>query len=146
RRGIEFGPEHRHAALTEPLNQMFERILGASAVSEAFRELQDQSNEDAARIRPFDGALELIEHLRSTGRNVGIWTNRDKTSAELILRHTGLDRLSHTWLSGNCVTERKPHPEGLIRMRHFFGTKPSEMVMVGDHEHDVTAGKQVGTF
>jgi phosphoglycolate phosphatase len=142
--GASFEPELRRAALTDPLHEFFERHLGRSAVPEAFARLQIRSNDDARRIQPFVGMAGLIRQLQAHGSRVAVWTNRDLESADLILEHSGLKPLTEACVSGTCVAERKPKPEGLLRLIGRFGCDPSEVTMVGDHEHDVLAAKEVG--
>lgn len=142
--GTSFGPELRRAALTDSLVDFFERHLGRGAVPEAFARLQIRSNDDARRIRPFVGLDNLIRQLQERGSRVAVWTNRDLESASLILEHSGLRALTEACVSGTCVVERKPKPEGLLRLIDRFGCQPGEVTMVGDHEHDVTAAKAVG--
>lgn len=142
--GTSFEPELRRAALTDPLRELFERHLGRSAVPEAFARLQIRSNDDARLIRPYAGLDGLIRQLQQRGARVAVWTNRDLESASLILEHSGLKPLTEVCVSGTCVTERKPRPEGLLRLIDRFGCDPDEVTMVGDHEHDVSAAKEVG--
>jgi pyrophosphatase PpaX len=144
--GASFAPELRRAALTDPLDQLFALHLGLGreALPEVFARLQARCNGDARFIRPFTGFDGLLSKLRDGGARVAVWTNRDFESASLILEHSGLKRLTDGMVSGTCVTDRKPHPEGLLRLIDQFGCHPSEVTMVGDHEHDVTAAKAVG--
>jgi len=142
--GRSFSDAHHEAALTDPLHSFFARHLGSDAVPSAMERLQTRSNADAANIRPFDGVPELLEHLLSHGCRVGVWTNRDKVSAQLILEASGLSRFAHSFVSGNCVSLRKPHPEGLRKVMAELGGELRSVVMIGDHEHDVTAAKAVG--
>lgn len=142
--GSRFAPELRQAALTEPLDRFFVQHLGEHSLSPAFDRLQALSNEDARRIRAFDGLESVIQKLLARGARVAVWTNRDLISASLILKHSGLSRLTEACVSGTCVAQRKPHPEGLLRLIERFGCDPGDVTMVGDHEHDVNAAKTVG--
>src|SRR4051794_2657939 len=76
--GARFGGDLRLPALTELLPEFFEKHLGAGAVAPAIALLQEQSNEDARRIQPFGGIVPLLDHLRSEGARIAVWTNRDR--------------------------------------------------------------------
>ena len=142
--GMKFGDELRLTALTEPLPLFLQRQLGAAQVPAAIAELQRLSNLDAEHIRPFDGAMDLVRALKDRGDHVSVWTNRDFVSADLILMHSGLSKFIDTCVSGTCVENRKPHPEGLRRIMEQFGLAPTQVTMIGDHEHDVTGAKGAG--
>lgn len=142
--GAHFTSALRQAALTEPLDRFFAVHLGRAAVPSAFDQLQTLSNDGARHIRPFGGIERTIQALLERGARVAVWTNRDLVSANLILKHSGLAHLSEACVSGTCVELRKPHPQGLLRIIERFGCDPSAVTMVGDHEHDVSAAKQIG--
>lgn len=144
-RGMLFNDSLHLAALTQPLPLFLQRHLGRPAVESAMTELQERSNEDARRIRPFPGILEMIQVLSQSGARVAVWTNRDLVSADLILRHSGLSPYVEICISGTCVTDRKPHPEGLLRIMKELGSLPPSVTMVGDHEHDVLGAKSANT-
>lgn len=143
-RGAQFRDEHRLPALTESLPVFLTHHLGKAALAEAFAELQRRSNDDAERILPFEGVTPLLSRLKNEGKRVAVWTNRDLESAELILRHSGLVRYVDYCVSGTCVENRKPHPEGLSRILARLDCKLASVTVVGDHDHDMLAAKAAG--
>lgn len=142
--GARFFPGLQYPALTERLDLFFEQHLGSRSVNTALSRLQFLSNRDAQRIQPFSGLITALHDLADQGSRIAVWTNRDRESASLILEASGLDRFAEVFISGTCVSRRKPDPEGLLTIIDRFGCDPSTVTMVGDHEHDVTAAKQVG--
>lgn len=142
--GAAFSEKLHHSALTESLPLFFEQHLGATVATAAMTKLQTRSNDDATRIQPFNGMTALVETLLNQGARVGVWTNRDLISAKLILEKTGLDRLVEICVSGTCVGQRKPHPEGLVKIIEHFKCAPEHITMVGDHEYDVLGAKEIG--
>lgn len=142
--GSEFTPELHHAFLTDPLDLLFERHLGKDAAPLAMATLRKRSREDASSILPFRELYQSVEFLAEQGARIAIWTNRDLDSAELIMKHSELDRYTELCVSGSCVSKRKPSPEGLLKIIETFQCDPSTVTMVGDHEHDVLAAKFVG--
>ena len=127
--GAEFAPDQRLPALTESVIPFLTRHLGPARVDTALQKLQAVSNADAEKIRPFDGVVDLISHLRGNGSQIAVWTNRDLESTRLILKHSGLDPLVDLCVSGSCVENRKPDPEGLTRITRQFGCRAER----GDH-------------
>lgn len=138
------GDAMQKEALTIPLVDFFEKHLGGERVSEAHRRLRQMSNRDARGILAYSELVQSLDYLKAKGARIAVWTNRDLESAELIIEHSGLGRWVETCVSGTCVGRRKPDPEGLLRLIQEFGCEPSEVIMVGDHEHDVSAAKAVG--
>ncbi len=133
-----------HAALTDPLPQFFEKHLGKELALEGLEKLQQMSNDHAKDVRPFEGMIETIEGLIKQGKDVAIWTNRDLHSATLIIQASKLDKLFSCVVSGTCVTLRKPHPEGILRIAKQFNCELKDVTVIGDHEHDVQGAKTAG--
>ena len=138
-----FTPELHWASLTEPVREFLARNLGDHAVPGALGELHERSNEDARWIRPFPGVVDILQTLSDRNARIGVWTSRDRISAQLILDHSGLGKYVECLVTGSCVVERKPHPEGLVKVAGFFECDPAEVTMVGDHEHDMMAARGV---
>ena len=44
------------------------------------------------------------------------------------------------------VTERKPHPESLLRNCRELGCTPDQAIYIGDHLRDIEAGKRAGMY
>ncbi|MBY0471920.1 HAD family hydrolase [bacterium] len=142
--GYQFTDAHREPALTSHLPAFFRQELGARAVAPALTKLLEVSNNDAPLIQPFSGILETIDLLKSRGCQIAVWTSREFTSTDIILKETGISRKIETFVSGTCVTNRKPDTEGLVRIIEQHEWNPEEVTMVGDHFHDVQAANQVG--
>lgn len=142
--GSSFPADQKLTALTIPLADFFAIHLGQHQVESAMKKLQVLSNEDAKTVRPFPGVIETLVALKKQNAEIGIWTNRDFTSADLILKHSGIAPHASILVSGTCTIQRKPHHEGLERVIEHFGVHPSQVTMVGDHHYDVLAGKTVG--
>jgi phosphoglycolate phosphatase-like HAD superfamily hydrolase len=47
-------------------------------------------------------------------------------------------------MSGSCVVESKPHPEGLQKIANHFDCEPESMVMVGDFDSDMLGAQAFG--
>lgn len=144
--GVPFNSELHYSILTEPLVQLYAQKLGKENLELALQMLQDKSNNDATKIRAFSGVHGALQELKKNDARIGVWTNRDLESATLILEHSGLKDLVEICVSGTCTTLRKPDPEGLLRVIQHFNCRPSEVIMIGDHEHDVSAAKDVGAI
>ena len=96
----------------------------------------------------------LLASFRTWGNSGGfgvpfdlgeLWTNRDFSSAELILRHSGLGRHVELCVSGTCVPRRKPHGDGMAPITERLKCVAQDITMVGDHDHDMMAARAVGS-
>lgn len=141
--GKSFGPVQFHAALTKPFDGFLSHELGREALSSALALFDEHSRNDATQIKAFDGIIDTLAELRRRKARIAVWTNRDLASAKLVLEASGLESLVELCVSGTCVT-RKPSPDGLHRLLSHFECKADEVVVVGDHEHDVTTPKGLG--
>ncbi len=134
-------PESLHyPALTDLLTEFLQTHLGKDSIA-AMERLRTQSDLDAVEIKPFPGVIPFLDHLRSQGMPMAIWTNRDFRSANLILEHSGLRGYFQEFVSGSCVKAKKPNPEGLLKILDSLGCEAHRVTMVGDHEHDVWGAK-----
>lgn len=140
RYGKAFHNGLRHESLTDQLMTFLRNHLGPHADS-AMEDIRVMSRDEANLIPPFEGIVDTLDHLKGKGARLAVWTNRDLPSATLILQHSGLSPYFDAFISGSCVKERKPHPEGLTRIVEQLNSDLAMVTMVGDHEHDVAGAK-----
>jgi HAD superfamily hydrolase (TIGR01509 family) len=96
------------------------------------------------RVEVVEGIAEAIDHARSLGWRVGVFTGKGRRSAEFTLAELGLwDRIEHL-VSSDDVTRPKPDPEGLFRASEALGVPVDRILLAGDSPADVTAGRSAG--
>jgi len=118
--------------------------LGPENVKKAYTQLTDISLRDTHKVSAFKGIDSLLKSLQAKGVELSLWTNRDRGTADEVLRHLNLQSFFSTSVTGTCVTNVKPHPEGLHKILEHFGCGPEDIVMVGDHDIDMRAAKSGG--
>ncbi|RZA02768.1 MAG: HAD family hydrolase [Proteobacteria bacterium] len=143
-RGVQISLDDLKACLSGPLPPIFERLLGPGTAPAAMARLKDLSIERAHHSPLYEGIEETLDVLRSAGRDIAVWTARDKASAEHLLKATGLNKYATQLVSGCCVPRNKPYPDGAQLLLERFGRLATEGVMIGDHEHDVSAARDAG--
>lgn len=94
--------------------------------------------------QPYAGALDLLRALKEAGVAIGVWTGRDRNSAEAIWRRHGFDALVSTAICGDDLDTHKPAPEGLVRVLELLGVTRDEALYAGDADVDVEGGHAVG--
>lgn len=125
---------------------LFDEILSGDDLKVANKRLVKFSNEVALTFKPFPEILDLLEFLNSNNMTVSVWTGRDLNSAKLILENNDMINYFKKIVSGTCVRNNKPHPEGLNRILHELSLSPSELIMIGDHHHDISAARSTGAL
>ena len=91
------------------------------------------------------GAYALLEDLTRASRRIGIVTRNSLRNVELTLRTAGIEAFFHR---DDIVTREhtrpKPEPDGILRLLSAWGASPADGVMVGNHHHDLAAGRRAG--
>lgn len=92
----------------------------------------------------FSGMVSILEEIENSGRKWGIVTNKPGFLTEPLLRELQLDKRAGCVVSGDTLTEKKPHPAPLLYACKQIGSSPQRAVYIGDDERDVQAGKRAG--
>jgi pyrophosphatase PpaX len=130
-----------------PLDTCLSNLLGAVAIGSfpaAKERLQSHEHGQELKLVPFRGAKELLASLRARGVKMGIWTGRDRWSAERILVAHGLADFFGAIVCGDDLPTYKPNPAGLLRAIELVGASPEEAVFMGDADVDILGGHAAG--
>jgi HAD superfamily hydrolase (TIGR01509 family) len=109
------------------------------------RRLDEHEQELAAIAVAAEGAQETLNALTKSRCRVGIVTRNNSRNVDLTLRAAGLD----AYFDAADIMTRdnarpKPDPDGIERLLARWGARPLEGVMVGNHAHDLAAGRAAG--
>ncbi|MEM6931250.1 MAG: HAD-IA family hydrolase [Myxococcota bacterium] len=97
------------------------------------------------RARPARGAPELLDRLAHAGLPVGIVTRNTRVTARATLEIIGLaHHFPEGVVYGRDDAMPKPAPDALLALLQRFAVSASRAVMVGDHDHDLLAGRAAG--
>jgi HAD superfamily hydrolase (TIGR01549 family) len=109
--------------------------------------LQEIELELATVTRAAEGALALLQHLRENGVHVGILTRNTRENAVRTLELVGLGSFfDPAHILGRDEAIPKPDPDGIHRLARIWGIVPGTMVMVGDYQYDLQAGRTAGAL
>jgi N-acetyl-D-muramate 6-phosphate phosphatase len=100
----------------------------------------------AKHTRLFDGGDELLTELERRGLHWGIVTNKPGWLTDPLLKELQLHERCKAVVSGDTLSERKPHPMPLLHAAKTLGVDPARCVYVGDAERDMQAAKAAGMF
>ena len=103
--------------------------------------------EIAHQSKPAEGAADLLETLLQNGSKVGLLTRNNAVNIEVTLKAAGLYDFfeSENLLSRDCISP-KPAPDGINKLLSNWQASAQDAVMVGDHLHDLLAGRNAQTF
>ncbi|MEQ9395132.1 HAD family hydrolase [Haliea sp.] len=96
--------------------------------------------------RPYPGIEALLAELAARGIGWGVSTNKPRAYAAPLLERLALQPPLGSLVCPDDVSERKPHPESLLRNCRELGCEPQQAIYVGDHQRDIEAGLRAGMF
>jgi phosphoglycolate phosphatase len=92
----------------------------------------------------FDGMELVLTHCEERGIHWGIVTNKPRYLTEPLVEHLGLAERAACVVSGDSLSNRKPHPDPLLHACRLIGRTPNRSVYIGDASRDVEAGNSAG--
>lgn len=112
-------------------------------IAEAFHRAY---KENAETTQPFPGTLEMLNDLKAAGVKIGIATSKARMRMDLEGVRTGINDLVDFAITGDDVTNAKPHPEAVASSIEGLGCEPARTLYVGDGPNDVIAGRDAGAI
>jgi pyrophosphatase PpaX len=127
-----------------PLLESFSKIDPdrAEMMIETYREHNHAKHNEYVKL--FPNVIETIETLKNNHFKIGIVTAKMRTSVDLGLALTGLDRFFETIITIDDVVHPKPHPESVIKAMAELKGDIDSTLMIGDNYHDILAGQNAG--
>lgn len=95
----------------------------------------------AVESRPFAGAVEALQALRSEGARLGICTNKREGLSRTLIGALGLAHLFDAIVGRDTFAYSKPDPRHLLGAIERAGGNAARAVMVGDSETDIATAK-----
>ena len=94
--------------------------------------------------------VESTLNILSEKYDITFGINTTGTYAEVLERFKGrmefLERFSDNIITRDKVKNLKPSPEGIIILSNKWGIPPNHLIMVGDMDSDIGAGKSAGSI
>jgi HAD superfamily hydrolase (TIGR01549 family) len=91
-----------------------------------------------------EGMIEILDHLKSKGFPLGIFTGKGRQAALITLQKIGAVKYFDLIVTGDDVTNHKPSAEGILKFVNQFGLNNENVLMIGDSVGDVKASKEAG--
>ena len=132
-----------HAAIHH-LNQPVESVLVEyyDTALAYFIDAYEACNGQSAR--PFPGVIKSLEFLSSESVPMAVVTNKLQLFAQPLLEQMDMDHFFEFLVSGDSVSNKKPHPDSIILACQMAEAQPETVLMVGDSMNDVQAARAAG--
>jgi phosphoglycolate phosphatase len=98
------------------------------------------------QVELLDGARHVLETLTTRGLATGIVTSGSRERVERELELHGLLEHLHARVYGSELTEKKPHPEGLLLCLDRLRVHAKDAVFVGDSPEDIEMARAAGVY
>ena len=120
----------------EPEAALFDKALPI------FQDLYSENTSKRSCL--YDGVIEALDFLKTTGVRIGCVTNKASQFTLPILKDLGISDYFETVLCGDQVERKKPDPQPLLMSAEKLGVDPKASLMLGDSMSDVKAARAAG--
>ncbi len=129
-----------------PILESLEKLPSAEA-KVLHSQLNEIELEIAHQSKPAEGAADLLENLLHQDAKIGLLTRNNAVNIEVTLKAAGLYDFfqAEDLLSRDCISP-KPAPAGINKLLSGWQASSQDAVMVGDHLHDLLAGRNAKTL
>ena len=107
-------------------------VDGTRIAADTARYLAHYSLRPAEESSLYADAATALPMLCAAGLRLAICTNKQKSLAEVVLAHFGLDSFIDGVVGSDTTAFRKPHPAPLLHTLAGLGVRPDEAIFVGD--------------
>ncbi|MBR9774009.1 MAG: HAD-IA family hydrolase [Cytophagales bacterium] len=119
----------------------------AEKIYETFKQEIEHHYEAKPDISQIEDAMEVFEALQQLGIKIGLNTNLDRATANLLLKGVGWENhpLIDITVCSDEVAKGRPYPDMILRMMASLGIgSPTEIIKIGDTMVDILEGQQSG--
>jgi len=143
--GRKFSPREIIALFGPPEEGALEKVFGPERLRHLMDELCEYYRSHHATMADIHPGIDrVLGFLKKHKILLAVFTGKGKRTADITLEALGLARFFDLVVSGNDVTNHKPHPEGILKVIDAFSLTPDQVLMVGDSLSDVRASRAAG--
>ena len=95
-------------------------------------------------MKPTEGLIEFLEHLKARGIPMSIASNAPKENVDFIFNHLGLDRYFSHVLHVHSVPNPKPAPDMFLKCAELMGVEPRHAAVFEDAPGGIGAAIAAG--
>ena len=138
--GVSFTWEQFEAHFTPDWHRMYEAV-GLTADRFAEADSAWKRNYPCVTYPAVQGAVDTLKVLRSRGYRLGVVTSGSRWRLLPEIEEFGMQGLFDVVICNEDVTNRKPHPEGLLKAAAQLNCNSGCCAYVGDVPEDIIAGR-----
>lgn len=149
RRGVRFTEEKFRELFGTRNDHIVRSVMGEGISNDTVRTMVYEKESSyrrriAGQIRPFPGALELLEAMRKGRFKLALTSSAPRENIDLVDRELKLRRYFPCIVSGEEVSNSKPSPDIYLRAAEKLNTKPSNCLVIEDSPLGVHGAKAAG--
>lgn len=92
----------------------------------------------------YDGVVETLDYFAGQGKLMAVITNKPEDLSVELLDALNLSKYFKLCYGGDTFSNRKPHPEPILKAIKALGVTADKAVMIGDSPVDYEAGTSAG--
>lgn len=144
--GQEYTAEGVFSMFGPPEEAIFRRLASdkAEALMDTFLNFYRREHNRMARL--YRDIIPVLELLKRRKIHRAVVTGKGKQATTITLEKTGLDQWFPHVVTGSCVSQPKPHPEGILSVLHAVDVSPLEAFYVGDSPGDMETARRAGVL
>lgn len=119
--------------------------LGFPDIPAAHKVWEQKCIEKLGTVRAYDGIPRLLDALLLRGYLLGIVSSSTRREFDMVFGALGLSDCFQTVVLAGDTEKHKPDPEPLLHYMKVTGTRPEEVLFVGDSEGDILCANGAGT-
>ncbi|MGK0498429.1 MAG: phosphoglycolate phosphatase [Oceanicoccus sp.] len=93
------------------------------------------------QTRLYAGVESALRQWRQQAMPMAVVTNKPLDFVPPLLKQMAIADYFSVLLGGDCVANKKPHPQMLLQCCQQMGLRPEQCLMIGDSRHDVAAAR-----
>ncbi|GGF03752.1 HAD family hydrolase [Mycetocola zhadangensis] len=136
-----------HRAIGQDSAKLLDSLLGSRAaeLGDRAKELHSQYYKQLAdRLRPLDGAQDLLREVHSRGRTIVLATSAPEDELDILTGILDVDEAIHATTNSDDVETAKPDPSIVEVALDKAGVSASDAIFVGDSVWDCIAASRAG--
>lgn len=152
---LQFDREEKYAPHDSPIiaatplqiAQILNADLKVDSVDKLAHDLNHRFEELTANdVMAIEGTKSSLQNLHNAGYGLGVATNDGEENAHAHMIHTGLWEYFSFFAGYDSGFGPKPEPGMVLQFAKTMKVNPNRVVMVGDSEFDMMAGRAAGAM